>query len=144
MPNDKTEVGQHWLRQWLVAWQHQAIACINVDLSSVKSSNNRLRLISQNITQPSVTKTSFKITYHSNFPGVKELIHWSLNTIQGITSVVADGLVPIWHQNICNHHDDLGKSTYVGSALCINTRYQTPTDQHQLDINLILSSWMDV
>ena len=27
-------MGQHWLKQWLVAWRHQAITQTNVDLSS--------------------------------------------------------------------------------------------------------------
>ena len=30
-------LGQHWLRYWLVAWQHQAITWTNIDWSSVKS-----------------------------------------------------------------------------------------------------------
>ena len=29
------DLGQHWLRYWLVAWWHQAITWTNVDLSSV-------------------------------------------------------------------------------------------------------------
>ena len=32
-----------------------------------------------------------------------------------ITMVAADGLVPIWHQDICNHHDNLSKSTQIRS-----------------------------
>ena len=28
--------GQHWFRQWLIAWWHQAIAWTNVDLSSAR------------------------------------------------------------------------------------------------------------
>ena len=29
-------LGQHWLRQWLVAWWHQTITWTNVDLSSIR------------------------------------------------------------------------------------------------------------
>ena len=46
-PYDDRDLGHHWLKQWLVAWQHQAITWTNVDFSSVK--------------------------YYSNFPGVNEL-----------------------------------------------------------------------
>ena len=37
---------QHWFRQWLVAWWHQAISWTNVDLSSLRSSDVHLRAIS--------------------------------------------------------------------------------------------------
>ena len=30
--------------------------------------------------------------------------------------VVAEGLVPILHQGICSHHDDVGQSAYSHSA----------------------------
>ena len=46
---------QHWLKQWLVAWQHQAITWTNVDLSSLRTSGIHLRAILQEIHQPSVT-----------------------------------------------------------------------------------------
>ena len=38
-PYGDMELGQHWLRQWLVAWRHQAITWTNVDWSSVKSND---------------------------------------------------------------------------------------------------------
>ena len=34
-----------------------------------------------------------------------------------ISIVVADGLVPIWHQDICNHIDDVGYFTCTGTTL---------------------------
>ena len=34
----------------------------------------------------------------------------------GVDIVVADGLVPIWHQDICNHHDDVARFAYIQSA----------------------------
>ena len=46
MPYGVTELGQHWLRWWLVAWQHQAITWTNVDLSSVRSLGIHLRALS--------------------------------------------------------------------------------------------------
>ena len=38
---------QHWFRQWLVAWQHQAITFTNVDQSLVRSCDIHLRAILQ-------------------------------------------------------------------------------------------------
>ena len=43
--------------------RHQAITCANVDLSSVKSSDNCRRAISQEIPQPSITQITLKFTY---------------------------------------------------------------------------------
>ena len=37
MPHGDIELGWHWLKWWLVAWRHQAIAWTNVDLPSVNS-----------------------------------------------------------------------------------------------------------
>ena len=37
MPYGDIDLGQHWLREWLVAWRHQAIIWTNVGLSSVRS-----------------------------------------------------------------------------------------------------------
>ena len=43
MPYDIIELCQYWFRQWpLVAWWHQAITWISVDLLSAQSSHNRL------------------------------------------------------------------------------------------------------
>ena len=30
-----------------------------------------------------------------------------------VSMVVADDLVPIWRQGICNHHDGIGRSVHV-------------------------------
>ena len=71
-PYGDRDLGQHWLRCWLVAWWHQAITWTTVDWSSVKSSDIHIRAISQEMPQPSVTKICLKITFlkfHSNFPG---------------------------------------------------------------------------
>ena len=70
------DLGQHWIRQWLVAWRHQVITWTNVDWSSVKSSDIHIRVISQEMPQPSITKIHLKITYlkfPSHFPGANEL-----------------------------------------------------------------------
>ena len=75
MPYGDINLGQHCLK-WLVAWQHQAIACPSVDLSSVGSSGINLRAILQEIHRPSNTKISLKIKYiefHSNLLGINKL-----------------------------------------------------------------------
>ena len=78
-PYGDIDLGQHWLRQWLVAWRHQAINWTNVDLSSARSHDIHLRAFSQDISQPSIIKSSMKITYwylkfHSNLPQANEPI----------------------------------------------------------------------
>ena len=62
--------GQHWLKQWLVAWRHQAITWTNVDWSSVKSNDIHIRVISQEMPQPSITRICFTyLKFDSNVPG---------------------------------------------------------------------------
>ena len=76
MPYGDKNLGQHWLRWWLVAWRHQVITWTNVDWSSVKSSDIHIRAISHEMPQSSITKICLKITclkFHSNFPGANEL-----------------------------------------------------------------------
>ena len=72
-----TDLGQHWFGWWHVTWLHQAIAWTNVDLSSVRSSDNHLRAISWEISQPSVINISLKISlkFHLTLPGANELKH---------------------------------------------------------------------
>ena len=75
-PFGNIDLGQHWLRQWLVAWRDQAITWTNVDLSSVGSSGIHLREISSEMPQPPFTKVSLKITNLKliwNLPGANEL-----------------------------------------------------------------------
>ena len=47
----------------IFAWGHQAITWPNLVWSSVRSSENHLRAISQKISRPSVTNISLKIIY---------------------------------------------------------------------------------
>ena len=71
-----TDLGQHWPRQWLVAWWHQAITWTNVALLSVRSSDIHLGAISQKIHQPPITKINLKVNYlnlYPNLPGANEL-----------------------------------------------------------------------
>ena len=76
-PYGDRDLGQHWLRYWLVAWRHQTITWTTVDWSSMKSSDIHSREISQEMPQPSITKICLKITclkFNSKFPGANELI----------------------------------------------------------------------
>ena len=61
MPYDGIELSLQKLKQWLVAWRHQAITWINFDLSPVRSSDNNLGAISWEIPQSSFIKISLKI-----------------------------------------------------------------------------------
>ena len=76
-PYDNVDIGQHWLRKWLAAWRHQAITWTIVDLSSVRSSDNHLKVILQEIPEPPITNISLNITYlkfDESFPGANELL----------------------------------------------------------------------
>ena len=89
-PYGDSDLGQHWLRLWLVAWRHQAITWTNVDLS-VRPSDIHLWASSQKIPQPSITEIIWKIKdvkFHSNFPGANEFIMTEIN--YHITRVLVD------------------------------------------------------
>ena len=88
-PYGDIELGQHWLRSWLVAWPNQSITWTNVDSSSEISRKIHLRAISQELPYPSITKISLKIIYlkfNWNLPGANELKSiprtWILMTIK--------------------------------------------------------------
>ena len=64
-----------------IGWQATGLdARTNVDLSSVRYSDIHLREISQNISQPSITKTDFRVTnliQNSQGPLSSLTFHWS-------------------------------------------------------------------
>ena len=58
--------GQHWLRSWLVAWQHQAITWTDVDLSSsIRSCGIHLWALSSEDLKIPISKTRLKIAFRS-------------------------------------------------------------------------------
>ena len=59
------DLGQHWPRQWRVAWRRQVITWSNVDVSSVRSSYIHPMAISQEIHQPSMTKICTEFTHQN-------------------------------------------------------------------------------
>ena len=74
------ELCQHWFRQWLVAWRHQAIAWTNADQSSVKSCGIHLRIISHEMldTIPDMSLKDIKSRSQQHFLGANELTHCGL------------------------------------------------------------------
>ena len=70
----------------------------DVDLQSVRSSDIHLKAISQEISQPSTTEVSFKMTrlkFHLNLPGVsahdRDIIHLYHNMVAGkLTHVIPE------------------------------------------------------
>ena len=48
-PHGYIELGQHWLRDWLVAWRHQTITWANIDFSQVRFCGILMRAISQRV-----------------------------------------------------------------------------------------------
>ena len=76
-PYGDMELGQHWLRQWLVAWRHQAITWTNVDSSSVRCHGIHLRALSLDDVKIPINKTRLKIAvlkWHPGLPGANELM----------------------------------------------------------------------
>ena len=60
-----------WLRQWLVAWRHQAITKTDVDQSSVRPCGIHLQAISQEILKISICNKEFVncyLTITTTFP----------------------------------------------------------------------------
>ena len=57
------ELGQHWLRWWLVAWRYQAITWANVDLSSVRSLGIHLRSLSLDDVKNQSIKQDWKLHF---------------------------------------------------------------------------------
>ena len=62
MPNGDIELGQHWLRYWLVAWRHQAITWTKVDLSSNGFCGIQIRANSQEVLMNLIHNMCSKIT----------------------------------------------------------------------------------
>ena len=70
-------LGQHWLRWRLAAWRNQNITQTNIDLAWVRFTDIHHRTIAWERIESLMYKICLKITnlrYHSNLPGVNELI----------------------------------------------------------------------
>ena len=110
-----------------MAWCHQST---NVDLSSVRSSNIHLRVISQEISQSQISEISLKIiylTFHLNLPGTSELTLLPLYASVNQVSIGSDnGLSPIRRQAIIWTNAGLLSVESLGTIFSeILTRYKT-------------------
>ena len=86
-PYGNMELGQHWLRYWLVAWRHQAITWTNVDLF-VRSHGIHLRGLSLDDVKIPINKTRLKIAvlkWHPGLPRANELKHWGREKMDAIS-----------------------------------------------------------
>ena len=73
---DYIDLCQHWLRKWLVAWQHQAITWTNVDFLLMKFYDIHLRAVEQQVSKLLFCIISLKIILlklSPQFPGAIEL-----------------------------------------------------------------------
>ena len=60
-------LGQHWLRQWLVVWWHQAITLTNVDVLSVKFRGIHVKAISYESLMIKISKTGLRVVFYLFF-----------------------------------------------------------------------------
>ena len=75
-PYRDRDLGQHWLRQWLVTWRHQAIIWTNVHFSLVRFCVTDLRAILQEVLINLILNMCLKITlpkFLMHLPGANEL-----------------------------------------------------------------------
>ena len=61
MPQGDIDPGQHCLGQWFVAWRHQTITWINVDMISMSLCGIQLRPTSQEVLKLSIGKVKLKL-----------------------------------------------------------------------------------
>ena len=75
-PYGNKDLRQHWLRQWLDAWRHQAITWTNADLSSVEFCGIHLTTILLVALKVSIPEMGSKIIFlklQPHLPGANEL-----------------------------------------------------------------------
>ena len=63
MPYGDKDLGQHWLRWWLVAWQHQCITWTNIDFLKPRFCGIHLIATSSHLPKVLFHKLSFKICF---------------------------------------------------------------------------------
>ena len=76
MPYGNRDLGQHWLRCWLVAWWHQAITWTNVDLLTLRSYGIHPMALSWQDLTIHTNKIRMKLEFlksHPDLPGANEL-----------------------------------------------------------------------
>ena len=124
-PYGGRDLGQHWFRQWLVAWWHQAITWTDVDLSSVRPTDIHLRASSQEIHQPSITEIICKIKYlkfHSNFPGANELEIMKILKVHTGLFRVSSAFHVLWQIKMTDLYHLKTKFSKLINSFCWNYR----------------------
>ena len=74
------DLGQHWLRRWLVTWKHEATTWTNFHLSSIRSHDINLRVLSCDDLKNPTSKKRMKneiVKLHLHLPGANNLAYSS-------------------------------------------------------------------
>ena len=132
------DLGQLWLRQWLVAWRHQAITWTNVDLSTLRSYAIHPRALSWEDLKLHTNKIRMKFEFlksHPALPGSNELTHWSCVIHM---NWIIFGQIMVW----C-----LFRSNY--DLLSIGQKFQWNTNQNAMIFILLMTfsnscAWMKI
>ena len=113
--------GQRWIKQWLVAWRHQAIAWAKVELllesfSGLQITENNIKESAQSTILYNEFKNRTRIYFHI-IPGANELIHdldfVYLMVIYGLCAwVKADLTETIRRYSACMHYQILISNGY--------------------------------
>ena len=137
MPQCSVTVNQHWCRRWLDVIRQQAIIWTNTDPGHWPSSIKPYDIFrgqftlrpeqkwhfAENIIRCSFLKILSSIQISFQFVHKMHIVisQWSYS---GVSMVVADGLAPIWCQDISNHHDDIDHLMHQGCPNMICHRVQ--------------------
>ena len=90
MPYGNINLGQYWLRQWLVSWWHKATTWTNGGLPPMGFRGTQLRPISHKLPQISIYKMGLKIILLKllpHLPGANKMMHCSMDNMVDILQV---------------------------------------------------------
>ena len=110
-PYGVRNLGQHWLRYWLIVWQHRAITWTNVDWYQRSQLTFKLGQFHKRCPNcqslKSLGKLHSNLKFHSNFPGANELkinpffrAQWVHSTEQFMQNCIQESdsqLLPLTH-----------------------------------------------
>ena len=119
---DNTDLGQHWLRLWFVAWWHQAITSTNAEFSSARFYGIYHKVISQRVPKllfciltlkiillellPHVPKLNVSMIYLTKSQCNKNFLSTLLTTVwaPGISNLIGIKLYNSIHYWQCSFH----------------------------------------